>query len=191
MLEQITLQSSSEQRRNLFFALMPPSPVATQVNILGHRHYADRRMTGRLLRKDRLHVTLLSVGGFVGEAPKQFMDLALSIGDAITLSSFEIAFDRALSFPRRTANRPYVLLGSDGVADIMSLHCGLVGAMFRAGLDLPVMPAFNPHMTLAYDSRHHMELPVEPVSWVAREFVLIESLVGRTIHRERGRWRLR
>jgi RNA 2',3'-cyclic 3'-phosphodiesterase len=191
MFQIIIPDQSPDQRINLFFALLPEPNAATQAHRIALQHHSDRRMTGRVLRKDRLHVTLLSVGSFIGEVPKAFMDLALSIGDAVTLSSFEVAFDRALSFPCRTGNRPYVLLGGDCVSEIMPLHCGLVGAMFREGLDPPQMPAFNPHMTLAYDARHHMELPVEPVSWTAREFVLIESLVGRTIHIVRGRWPLR
>jgi RNA 2',3'-cyclic 3'-phosphodiesterase len=191
MLQTAIPNQSPDQRINLFFAVLPEPHAATQAHGIALQHHADRRMTGRPLRKDRLHVTLLSVGGFIGEVPKAFMDIALSIGDAVTLSPFEMAFDRALSFPRRTGKRPYVLLGSDCVSEIMPLHCGLVGAMFREGLDPPQMPAFNPHMTLAYDTKHHTELPVELVSWTAREFVLIESLVGRTIHTVRGRWPLR
>jgi RNA 2',3'-cyclic 3'-phosphodiesterase len=191
MLQTIIPNQSPDQRINLFFALLPEPNAATQAHKIALQHHADRRMTGKPLRKDRLHVTLLSVGGFIGEVPEPILDLALSIGDAVTLSPFEIAFDRALSFPRRTGKRPYVLLGSDRVSEIMPLHCGLVGAMFREGLDPPQMPAFNPHMTLAYDTKHHMELPAEPVSWTAREFVLIESLVGRTIHNVKGRWPLR
>ena len=180
-----------DQRINLFFALRPDAKAATEACKVAHQHSADRRMRGRPIAKERLHVTLLSAGGFIGSVPDEFLQLMLSVGDAISLAPFEVTLDRAVSFARNTGTRPYVLLGSDGVADIMPLHCGLVGAMFRSGLNIPIPPGFNPHMTLLYDGAHHMELPIQPISWVAREFVLIESLHGQTIHREMGRWRLR
>jgi RNA 2',3'-cyclic 3'-phosphodiesterase len=182
---------SANQRINLFFALLPEAPAATQAHKVAHQHHADRRMRGQPMAKDRLHITLLSAGGFIGGVPSRFMDLMLGVGDAVSLAPFEITLDRAVSFARSTGKRPYVLLGSDGVADVMPLHCGLVGAMFRSALDLPIPPGFNPHMTLLYDGAHHMELPIQPISWIAREFVLIESHVGLTRHYVRGRWPLR
>jgi 2'-5' RNA ligase len=182
---------SSTQPINLFFAIMPDLAAREQAHGIARQHCVDRRMSGIPLRVDRLHVTLLSVGGFVGVVPNAFMDAALGIGDSVTLSSFRMTFDRAVSFARSTGKRPYVLLGNEDVGEAMHLHCGLVSAMWRQGLDMPIRSRFNPHMTLAYDFEHHAEMPVEPVSWTAREFVLIESHVGQTRHIVRGRWPLR
>lgn len=182
---------SPTQPINLFFALMPDVAAREQAHRTARDHCADRRMSGRPLRPDRLHVTLLSIGGGVGRVPDPLMEAALATGDSVTLSEFKMTFDRAVSFARSTGTRPYVLLGNEDVAGAMNLHCGLVGAMWRLGLDVPVRTCFNPHMTLAYDSSHHLEMPIKPVSWIAREFVLIESHVGQTRHIVRGRWPLR
>jgi RNA 2',3'-cyclic 3'-phosphodiesterase len=191
MLELLSTERPTTQHINLFFALMPSTPAAAQAHKVAHQHCADRRMSGRALAMDRLHITLLSAGGFLGEVPQKFMDLALAMGDAVTLSPFKVTLDRAGSFARTTGKRPYVLLGGEGVADIMPLHCALVAAMFRTGLEIPMRSSFNPHLTLLYDARHYMELSIDPISWVAREFVLIESHVGLTRHIVRGSWPLR
>ncbi len=180
-----------DQPINLFFALKPDPQAAQQAHAIANRHRLDRSMRGYPLAKDRLHITLLSVGGFFGFVPDEFMHLAVGIGDAMSMSPIEVTLNRAVSFARKTGKRPYVLLGGEGVAGVMPLHCGLVSAMFRSGLDVPVRSSFNPHMTLLYDHAHHPEAPILPVSWTAREFVLIESHVGLTRHIERGRWLLR
>jgi len=182
---------SPHQAINLFFALMPEAAAANNAHRIAKRHSADRRMRGRPLAVDRLHITLLSAGGFRGKVPGDFMRVTKAVGDAVRLPPFEVTLDSAVSFARASGKRPYVLLGGDGVAGIMPLHQSLVGGMWRAGLDIGMRPIFNPHMTLAYDAAHHTELPVEPVTWVAREFALIESLVGLTRHIVRGRWPLR
>ncbi len=193
MLEHSNLPTalSPTQPINLFFALMPDPAAMGQAHRIARNHCADRRMSGQPLRPDRLHVTLLSVGGSIGRVPNALMEAALATGDSVTLPQFRMTFDRAMSFARSTGKRPYVLLGNEDVAGAMTLHCGLVGAMWRLGLDVPANACFNPHMTLAYDASHHAEVPVEPVSWTAREFVLVESHVGLTRHIVRGRWQLR
>ena len=183
--------ASSAQPINLFFALKPDPEAAKQAHAIAVRHRAARQMSGWPLAMNRLHVTLVSVGGFFGAVPDEFMQLALSVGDAVAMSPFDVRLDRALSFPRKTGKRPYVLLGGEDVAGMMPLHCSLVGAMFRMGLDIPMRASFSPHMTLLYDSTHQQETPVVSISWTAREFVLIESHVGLTRHIERGRWRMR
>ncbi len=51
--------------------------------------------------------------------------------------------------------------------------------------------AFTPHMTLLRDAHVLPEQPVTPVGWMAREFVLLQSLIGKGLHVELGRWSLR
>ncbi len=34
------------------------------------------------------------------------------------------------------------------------------------------------------------ERSIDPVSWTVRDFVLIHSLIGKSVYKERGRWQL-
>jgi 2'-5' RNA ligase len=53
-----------------------------------------------------------------------------------------------------------------------------------------VAAGFEPHVTLAYTARDVAAEPVAPVSWLAGEFVLIHSLLGKTRHIPLARWPL-
>jgi 2'-5' RNA ligase len=50
--------------------------------------------------------------------------------------------------------------------------------------------SFSPHVTLVYRDGEPVTRLVEGFAWSAREFVLIESLVGLTQHHLLGRWTL-
>lgn len=181
---------SLHQHINLFFALMPDAAATAQASLIASRHLADRRMIGRPLAPHRFHVTLFSVGGFLGKVPDEIMTATQAAAASVRAEPFEVSLDRATSFHRSRGKRPYVLLGGDGVADIMPFYRDLGGAMHRAGLHVSGGGhSFRPHLTLAYASEYRAEIPVDPVSWIAREFVLIESWVGLTQHHVRGRWK--
>jgi 2'-5' RNA ligase len=49
---------------------------------------------------------------------------------------------------------------------------------------------FSPHLTLVYRNRANFTIAMEAASWTVTEFLLIESLVGWTEHKVRGRWAL-
>lgn len=49
---------------------------------------------------------------------------------------------------------------------------------------------FVPHMTLAYDKKFIPRQPIDPISFVAREFVLVHSPRGLTIYKDLNRWPL-
>lgn len=64
-------------------------------------------------------------------------------------------------------------------------------AMSEAGFRDSVSPQFHPHITLLYGDHDLPEQPVEPISWIARELVLVHSLHGQTMYQPKGRWLLR
>lgn len=175
---------------NLFFALRPDRQAAAKAYALAQRHRVDRGLQGRPLAMNRLHITLLSVGVGAGPAPKAIMEIAAAVGNSVRLEAFEVSLNHALSFVRRNGKRSYVLLGEDGVIELMMLQVALAGAMLKHRDDFRKRPRFVPHMTLLYDDLQLAGTVVEPISWVAREFVLIESWIGLTKHVVRGRWHL-
>jgi RNA 2',3'-cyclic 3'-phosphodiesterase len=81
-----------------------------------------------------------------------------------------------------------VLRGSDAGAPIDSFRKALDQALVQAGLQ--TWPIHTAHMTLAYDDRTIAEHDIEPIRFAAEAFVLIESLVGQSVHRHQGRWPL-
>lgn len=109
----------------------------------------------------------------------------------VKASPFTVTFDRAASFSSSPRNRPFVLRGDSGLADLMTFQQSLGMAMTRAGLGRWAKPAYTPHVTLLYDDRAVAEQRVEPISWTAGEFVLVRSLIGQTLHVPLARWPLR
>jgi 2'-5' RNA ligase len=49
---------------------------------------------------------------------------------------------------------------------------------------------FKPHVTLTRDDKRISPKPIDPISWMVRDFVLIHSLLGKTTHIHLARWPL-
>jgi 2'-5' RNA ligase len=82
-----------------------------------------------------------------------------------------------------------VLTESVENAPLHQLHHTLAAAL--ALYDHSRRKKFTPHLTLLYDHRSVPEQQIEPVSWVVREIVLVDSWVGQTKHVVHVRWPLR
>jgi len=100
---------------------------------------------------------------------------------------FEVSFDRTASFRGRPDNRPFVLIGGQGLRRLQSFRQMLGAAMTRRGLRRLANTNFVPHVTLLYDVRSVDEYPIEPIGWTVTEFVLVRSLNG---HEHLVRWPL-
>lgn len=170
----------------LFFAIYPDPDTAARIARLAGRLREDHGLSGRPLAAERLHITLHHLGDYAG-APRGVVDAAIQAAAAVAKPSFDIIFDRAASFLGRPKNRPFVLRGGDGAT---AFQQALGAAMVKAGLGRLAEQRFTPHVTLLYDDLCIAEQVVEPVSWTAREFVLVHSLLGRTQHIPLGRWPL-
>jgi RNA 2',3'-cyclic 3'-phosphodiesterase len=168
----------------LFFALLPPADALSRIVDLRALLRTDEQLSGRPIDADRLHITLIDLGGF-DEPPPAVLESAMRAAASIRVPPFEIVFNRALSFARRIGKPPFVLCGPEMPA--LAAFCrSLADAVDDAGLWRH--EAQTPHVTLLYDARTVIERPVEPVRWAAESFVLVQSLVGRGIHRRLGEW---
>lgn len=177
-----------KQRRlphTLFFAILPPASALPHIEHVAQALRQQHGLTGKPIRADRLHVTLHSLGGFDGAVPQGLVDAASAAASTLAVRRFEVMFDTALSFPGSGA---FVLRGDDVAAPISAFRKALCEALARAGL--PARPSNTAHMTLAYGDRLIAEHQIEPVRWMAEDFVLIDSLVGQTVHQHLGRWPL-
>ena len=180
----------------LFFAILPDPATAARICVFTQQLSQEHGLRGRPLLADRLHITLHHLGDYAG-LPDGLIDRACQAAAQIQAASFDVTFERVLSFGRKSRNRPIVLLGNQaelgGLADLAAFQKVLYAQMCRAGLQGEKQIArqnanFTPHTTLLYDMTDVPEQAIEPISWRATEFVLVHSLLGKTKHVHLARW---
>jgi 2'-5' RNA ligase len=172
------------QLDGLFFSIFPDQRAAVRIaNIAEHFRRAYGLKAAPLLT-DRFHVTVHGLGNYDG-LPRNVVAKAIEAGAAVMSRPFEVAFDRVTSFAGSDA---LVLRGGDGVDGIVMFHHDLGVAMRKFGLSAGSQ--FTPHITLLYKRRRIEEQFIEPIRWTVRDFVLVHSLRGRTMHIPLERWRL-
>jgi 2'-5' RNA ligase len=71
---------------------------------------------------------------------------------------------------------------------VFELHKLLGVEMLRNGLK--ASDRFVPHLTLAYDQKFIPRQPIEPISFVAHDFIFVHSLRGLTKYLFLDRWPL-
>lgn len=170
---------------SLFFALFPSPDDAQRMARLARALRATHGLTGKLLLPERLHVTLLDLGGYADGVPEDVVAAAKEAAAAVAMPRFDIVFDRVLGFP---ASRAVVMRCGTPSVPLVALTRALGQAAQRAGLK--AKPGGTAHMTWMYDDHGLVEHGIEPVPWTAVEFVLVHSLVGKTAHVPLGRWPL-
>jgi RNA 2',3'-cyclic 3'-phosphodiesterase len=178
----MTTSVSSEDAR-LFLATLPDAGTAARIHALASVLKRAHQFNGRLTEPERLHVSLFFLGGL----PEQAVEAAYAAATDVQMEPFEVLFDRTASFRGKRGSRPFVLIGEKGLEQLVSFRRMLGGAMLRRGLRRVAHTNFTPHVTLLYDARAVEEYPIEPVSWIVKEFVLIRSLRG---HQHLARWPL-
>jgi 2'-5' RNA ligase len=161
-----------------YFALQPP-PEAGQA--AQARLAAVARRPVRAMPVARLHVSLAGVPGPLVADPGSGLSKA---AERIRIPPFRVSFNRVGSWGRGGGVLPVVAWGDEGVIGVDWLHDAL-HAVLRPGPPRPICP----HMTLAREATAIPEQVVSPITWWARDFVLLQSGGGRT--RVLGRWPLR
>lgn len=134
-------------------------------------------LRGQPLQTDHFHASLCHLGDFPG-MPHEVVETVKAAAGEVRMPTFDVVFNRAMSFLRRKRPLPFVLLGDDGVVGLRALHATVRVTMRRGGFK--VRPDFTPHVTLLYDNRPIPEEAVETVKWTVRDFVLVHSLLGET-----------
>jgi 2'-5' RNA ligase len=168
---------------NLFFAFLPPpdvQPVITGLCAVKQRAHGLR---GHVMDADRLHVTVTCVHD-PERTRQQTLTDATAVADRLRHAAVPLSFDRTQSFAGGD-RFPLVLSGGENPA-AYGFQRRLAGRLRRAGFD--VDHRFTPHVTMLWADRPVGAYPIAPITWMAREFVLVESARGRHVHL--GRWAL-
>lgn len=188
--QQLELLSRDTTQHNLYFAALPDAPMSVSADGIARDVRRRFGLTATPISAERLHVSLLSIGGFSGSCPPTVIDAVLRAAATVSMAPFRGAFDRVASFSAGHGKQALVLTGEgDGIAGFVRLGRALRQAMMKAGLRLPRQSGSSPHLTLMYESRS-CDFPIEPIGWTVSRFVLVDSLVGQSRHVHLGQWSL-
>jgi 2'-5' RNA ligase len=181
------------QKDRMFLACLPDADTAARIYALAEELRASRKLEGTLTRPEHLHVTLFHLGDWNGlpDLIAESADAAAKMAAADT-APFDVTLDRAQSLGNSTGVYPFVLLGDDRPTPLRRFRELLGKALTQNGLGGAVRDSeFRPHVTLTRDPTRVGRLPITPVTWTVRDFVLVHSLLGRTTHIHLARWSLR
>lgn len=170
--------ASSQILHRLFFALVPPRRAVDRLAAV-----RDGLGWRSKVGNGRFHITLGISEDFSTFDPSLAAALR-AMGDCAGGEPLRIVLDRLAGSASSVALRP-----ARAPPALRSLQRGLGEGLRRTGIARQAW-RFNPHLTLGYRDAAPFGKAVEPIAWEARDFVLIHSVVGRTIHRELARWPL-
>lgn len=176
----------AEPSLDRFFLALKPDPMAAgeacEAALRLKREYG---LAGTPLKPQNFHISLPLVWDG-DDAPADLAETVSAQVQAVRMPAFEIVLDMAMCF--RQSKRYVLVLGTTrSVAHIYGLNRQLVLATRRG----TGKASFMPHMTLLYADKPVEKQPVEPIRWMAREFVLVHSFVGLGRHETVAHWPLR
>jgi 2'-5' RNA ligase len=188
--QQLSFLSTDTTLHNVFFAALPDSAMVARTKHIAGNVRQSLRTTTTPIPPERLHVSLLSVGGFSGSYPPAVIDAAMMAAGTVSMAPFRVEFDRVASFSGGRAKRALVLTSTgDRVAGLVTLRKALSHAMAKVGLRLRQRSGFSPHLTMMY-ANQKCDRPIDSISWTVNRFVLVDSLVGQSRHVNLGQWSL-
>jgi 2'-5' RNA ligase len=178
---------------DMFFALLPDEQTKAEIIRIGERFVKSHRLGGSSVDIDRLHVTLSPIGK--PDRVRQPLEGALlAAAENVRIAAFNVTLDSAMRFSNAGADGrfPFVLCADAATTQTaLGLRKALAQAQYAQGLFVPGVSSYMPHVTLLYGHGvEAIEQPIPPISWNAREFVLIRSFFGRSKHEIMGRWPL-
>jgi RNA 2',3'-cyclic 3'-phosphodiesterase len=157
--------------KRLFFALWPDPALQASIAETGERIARTRKIEGRAIPPERLHLTLL----FLGEVPADAEKRLIAAAGRVEGRPFDLILDRAGCFFRSKV----FWVGPQAVPrKLVELADALHAATAGVGL-APERKELVPHVTCRRDIRHVIKpVPVDSVIWAARSFALVHSVAG-------------
>jgi 2'-5' RNA ligase len=119
----------------------------------------------------------------LAEWPEEFLPTLLERMDGFHADAFHVYFDHI-------AEGKIVALRSHKAQRGVNIFRKRLAGFLRARDFQDFAIPGKAHVTLRYDRDGKGYEPIDPVSWRVDEVLLIESLGGKSMHIERGRWQL-
>ncbi|MEO8000525.1 MAG: 2'-5' RNA ligase family protein [Arenimonas sp.] len=175
---------------NYFFALSPTAEVRQQLADVGEQLNSIHKFNGSWVSSERFHLTLHHLGQFQEVRPDRVAK-AITAANKIQAKPFGVVLDQFMCFDSRTGRFPCVITSENELPQLKFFWQLLKNNLLAVKLGDKLNNSFKPHATLLYNRQPLAETyPVTPIRWRVNDFVLIESLVGKSTHIELGRWPL-
>jgi len=180
----------NRKTHRLFFALLPDPSLVPALAQAADTVKATKLIRGSWVASSKYHVTLHFLGNYPA-LPEDIIGCAKAAAADVRLAPFEFALDSVSSF-RGGQQSPCVLrCARDADIALQSFWRELGSALVAHGLGELIERWFIPHVTIAYGDKALAEpVALEPIVWSAADFVLVDSLLGTSIHHEMERWAL-
>jgi 2'-5' RNA ligase len=163
----------------LFLGFRPPAAILSEIAAI-----RDYFLPRRPVPDSRLHITLLPFP-LHEEFPQLLARHVVGALSADELPVCRVILDRLVLGARIGLLQP-----SEPVPGLQAFQKQVARKVLTAGLRPLKGYRFSPHSTLFYDGPIAPSLGIDPISWTAKELVLVHSLHGRGQHRTLKRWRL-
>lgn len=156
----------SATQARLFFALWPDPAVQAALADIGRD--LQRRLGGKLTRRESIHLTL----AFLGDIAPEKMSNVEAVAAGTAFEAFSFALDTVGCWKHNGIAwiRPSVT-----PQPMLQLAHSLASALVDAGFQVDGRP-YAAHVTVLRKARcKPLDLAIAPVHWQAREFVLVRS----------------
>lgn len=174
-----------------FFAVRPDARARAEIATVADRLRRSHRGNGTPVGIDSLHLGLCPVGR--SARTQQPLEASLrSAAAAVRGMGFDVTLDTMMRFTAREGQFPLGLCADSGSSTAaLSLRKAIAAAQLREGLQVSGVSSFMPHVTLQHGPMiDAIEEAITPIRWQVREFVLIRSFFGQTVHEVIGCWPL-
>ena len=165
----------------IFFAVIPDTNAIKSIRQCTSQLQSQYGLSKRAIIDGRLHISLLGLGDYPG-TPKWLVDAASLAADMLSVTAFDVRFDKVLTFGNQKADpsksKPCVLVESADNQALADLQRSLIASLQKVRLIKSAPSSFTPHMTLLYDKQHVDATEVTPIIWKVKEFVLVRSQIG-------------
>lgn len=157
--------SGHQLRRDdqMLYLMIKPDPEAAKT-MDGLRRQYD---LARKYAAERFHITLVPFGD-IRLISAENLDLIRRAVASLLAEPFDVSLNRI---------RGNALVGS-GMRALRDFQHTLVARLEAFGVDLPDY-AFKPHASLTYEAWQQRNIPVPPVTWRARQLLLVNSIHGK------------
>jgi 2'-5' RNA ligase len=179
-------ECAASPEHRVFFALQPDAQAGQRIERLAADLRQRHGLKGQPVPASRLYLSLNFVGTFRGPPTRAVMEKAKGLADKVAQHAFAVTLNQVEGWNSETL----VLLGDEGVIGVELLHSAIHKALVIGAMAPRREPQISPHLSLLPDGAQVRRTFVEPIGWMAREFVLLDSVFGEGRHEVLGRWPL-
>ncbi|TAM60866.1 MAG: 2'-5' RNA ligase [Rhodanobacter sp.] len=174
-----------------FFAVQPDQRARAAIVQAGERFRELLRLPKSPVETDRLHL-MLSPPGRPQKLWQSLESTLMAAASDVRAPCFELALDSVMRLSARDGQHPLVLCTDDvSSASALKLRKAIAEAQQRAGLIVPAVSLYLPHVVLLHGrsiDAIHQSIP--PIRWTVREFVLMRCFFGQSRYEVVRRWAL-